>query len=164
MHQKESLTRKVIRLSVVTALYVALTLVLSWISYGEIQFRVAEILVLLCFFRKDYAIAMILGCAIANAFSPLGPIDVVVGTLATAVAVVGVMFSKNLIVAGIFPVVSNALIVGLELSQIFESPFLLNVLTVGLGELVVIIIGVIAFQMLKKNENFLKLILANQNV
>lgn len=62
MNQKESLTKKVIRISLVAALYVALTLALSWISYGEIQFRIAEILVLLCFFRKDYAISMIIGC------------------------------------------------------------------------------------------------------
>lgn len=52
MNQKESLTKKVIRISLVAALYVALTLALSWISYGEIQFRIAEILVLLCFFSK----------------------------------------------------------------------------------------------------------------
>lgn len=36
MNQKESLTKKVIRISLVAALYVALTLALSWISYGEI--------------------------------------------------------------------------------------------------------------------------------
>ena len=44
MNQKESLIKKVIRISLVAALCVALTLSLSWISYGGIQFRIAEIL------------------------------------------------------------------------------------------------------------------------
>ena len=118
---------------------------------------------LLCFFRKDYAISMILGCLIANAFSPLGIIDVGFGTLATALAVVGVMFSKKLPIAGIFPVLSNAIIVGLELSLTFESPFWLNILTVGVGELVVIVIGVVIFMRLRKNQSFMDLIGANQN-
>ena len=51
MNQKESLTKKVIRISLVAALYVALTLALSWISYGEIQFRMTDISIAL-FFSK----------------------------------------------------------------------------------------------------------------
>lgn len=164
MNQKESLIKKVIRISLVAALYVALTLSLSWISYGEIQFRIAEILVLLCFFRKDYAISMIIGCAIANTFSTLGPIDIVMGTMATLFSVICVMFSKNLMVAGIFLVVFNAIIVGIELFIVFETPFWLNALTVGLGELVVIIMGIFTFNFLKKNGAFMKLIKANQNI
>ena len=156
MNQKESLTKKVIRISLVAALYVALTLALSWISYGEIQFRIAEILVLLCFFRKDYAIA--------NTFSTLGPIDIVMGTIATSFAVICVMFSKNLLVAGIFPVIFNAIIVGIELSIVFKTPFWLNALTVGLGEFVVILIGIFTFHLLKKNVVFMKMIKANQNI
>ena len=164
MNQKESLTKKGIRISLVAALYVALTLALSWISYGEIQFRIAEILVLLCFFRKDYAISMIIGCAIANTFSTLGPIDIVMGTIATSFAVICVMFSKNLLVAGIFPVIFNAIIVGIELSIVFKTPFWLNALTVGLGEFVVILIGIFTFHLLKKNVVFMKMIKANQNI
>lgn len=160
----ESLLRKVVRISIVAALYVALTLALAFMSYGGIQFRVAEILVLLCFFRKDYAISMIIGCAIANAFSTLGIIDVGMGTLATTIAVVGVMFSKKLPIAGIFPVIANAIIVAIELKIVFEEPFWFSVLTVGVGEFTVIVIGVIIFMSLRKNKGFLGLIKANQNL
>ncbi len=164
MNSEETLLRKVVRLSMVAALYVALTLALSWLSYREIQFRVAEILVLLCFFRKDYAISLILGCLIANFFSPQWAIDVPMGTLATIIAVIGVMFSKNIIVAGIFPVLSNALIIGLELFIWDKTPFWLNFLTVGLGELVVIVAGIVIFLGLRKNLSFMSLIGANQNL
>lgn len=47
---KENLTKKIIRIAVVSALYAVLTLALSWISFNSIQFRVAEILIILCFF------------------------------------------------------------------------------------------------------------------
>lgn len=40
---KENLTKKIIRIAVVAALYAVLTLALSWISFNSIQFRVAEI-------------------------------------------------------------------------------------------------------------------------
>ena len=86
------------------------------------------------------------------------------GTMATLFSVICVMFSKNLMVAGIFPVVFNAIIVGIELFIVFETPFWLNALTVGLGELVVIIMGIFTFNFLKKNGAFMKLIKANQNI
>ena len=46
--------RSLARLAVVAALYAALTIVLQPISFGLIQLRLSEILVLLCFYRRDY--------------------------------------------------------------------------------------------------------------
>ena len=156
--------------SIVAALYVALTLTLSFMAFNVIQFRIAEALVLLCFFNKKYSIPMILGCFIANLFSPFGWPDIVFGTLATAIAVIGVMYSKNLIVASIFPVLSNALIVGLELTFVINGVFTwevfgLNALFVSIGEIgTVSIVGVVLFKFLSRNEKFLELIDANQNI
>ena len=157
-------TKKVIRIAVVAALYVALTYAFGWMSYGEIQFRIAEILVLLCFFRKDYAISLIIGCAIANIMSPLGFVDVACGTFATLLSVIGVMHMKNIYIAGIFPVVCNAIIVALELWYLLEVPLIFGILTVGFGELVVICVGIVIFKSLKNNKSFMVLIDANQNV
>ena len=152
------------RLSIVAALYVVLTLVFGFMSYGDIQFRVAEILILLCFFKKDYGISLIIGCAISNLFSPLGMIDVIFGTLATAVSVLFVMISKNLFVSAIYPVLFNGLIVGAELYFILGLPFIYSSLTVMIGEACVLIVGAIIFNRLKRNENFLEMIEADQNV
>ncbi|MFA5765484.1 MAG: QueT transporter family protein [Bacilli bacterium] len=155
---------QIIRLAIITALYVTLTIVLSFMSYGNIQFRIAEILILLCFFKKDYGIALILGCAIANFFSPLGIIDVIFGTLATAISVLFVMKSKNLMIASLFPVIFNGIIVGLELYYVLSFPLLLSMASVAIGEAVVVmVLGNLIFFKLKKNANFLELIEANQN-
>ncbi|HPN60864.1 MAG TPA: QueT transporter family protein, partial [Bacilli bacterium] len=71
-----------IKMALVASIYVVLTI---WnpFSYTEIQFRISEVLVLLCFYRKDYIYALTIACIIANFFSPLGIIDVVLGSLAT---------------------------------------------------------------------------------
>ena len=164
MNKKENVLKKVIRLSVVAALYIALTFALSGLAYANIQFRVAEILVLLCFFRKDYGYSMILGCLIVNLFSPLGIIDVVVGTFATFLSVLFVSISKKLWIASIFPVLFNGLLVGLELWFVLDLPFVLSALEVAIGELAVMIFGVVTFKYLQKDNHFVELIDANQNI
>lgn len=156
--------KDVSRLSIVAALYVVLTLVFGFMSYGDIQFRIAEILVLLCFFRKDYGISLIIGCAISNLFSPLGMIDVIFGTTATILSVLFVMISKNIFLSTIYPVLFNGVIVGAELYFILELPFIYSAITVMIGEACVLIVGAIIFNRLKRNENFLELIEANQNI
>ena len=40
------------RLALVTAIYAVLTVVTSELSYNGIQYRLSEVLVLLCFYRK----------------------------------------------------------------------------------------------------------------
>lgn len=155
---------QIIRLAIITALYVTLTIVLSFMSFGDIQFRIAEVLLFLCFFRKDYGIALILGCAIANFFSPLGIIDVVFGTLATAISVFLIMKSKNIFIASLFPVIFNAVLVGLELHLVLGLPLLVSMATVALGEaVVVVVLGNLIFFKLRKNTSFLELIEATQN-
>lgn len=46
----------------ITAIYAVLTLSLGFISYGPIQFRVAEIMMLLAFLDKGYIVGLTLGC------------------------------------------------------------------------------------------------------
>lgn len=151
-----------VRLSIVAALYVLLTIINPF-SYNAIQFRISEILVLLCFFRKDYSIALILGCFIANLFSSMMLYDIIFGTLATVLTCICIMFSKNIYLTIIYPVLFNSVIVGFELYLAFNTPFYLNALYVAIGETVVIIVGIIIFSRLRKNYNFLELIKANQN-
>ena len=149
--------------ALIAAAYVVLTVLISPLSYGAIQFRFSEILVLFCFFNKRYGIGLTLGCLIANCFSPTASLDVLFGTIATALACLCIMFSKHLIVAILFPVIFNAFIVGWELT-FFNEPYWMSVLTVGLGELAVMIIGCIFFTFIRQNKGFLKAIKANQNL
>lgn len=149
----------------IAALYVVLTLITYPFSFMGIQFRLAEALILLCFFRKDYIIGLTAGCAIANLFSSIGIIDVAFGTVATLLACICICFSKHLLVAIIFPIVSNAFIIGLELHLFVEnSPFWLNVGLVAIGETAVMVVAYVLILLFKNRQNFYKLIRAKQNL
>ena len=155
--------RDIVINGLIAAIYVAVTLLGAPIAYGAIQFRISEILVLLCFFNRKYSVGLILGCLIANFASPMALLDVPFGTLATLLACVGIMFSKHLIVAIWFPVITNAFIVAAELTTLGE-PYWFSVLTVGAGELAVMIAGYIIFMLLKRNKKFFEYIHANINL
>lgn len=152
-------TKRIVKLSLVAAAYVALTLSLSFISYGNIQFRVAEMLMLLCFYKKDYGISLTIGCFIANLFSPMLIWDITFGTLATVLAVLLIYISPNIYIASLAPVITNGIIVGFELNKALSLPFFISCLEVAAGEFVcVTIVGVTAFKLLEKNEKFMAMI------
>lgn len=161
---------KITKLGLVAAAYVGLTLLFSFISYGDVQFRIAELLVLLVFFKKDYAIPLVIGCAIANLASPTMLFDVTFGTAGTIVAVGGIalvsrhrrIFGRDwiaLAVASLVPAIANGLFVGLELHLALGLPFFYTAVTVAFGELVVVtFVGVPAFVALSRNRAFMALI------
>ncbi|WP_334330310.1 QueT transporter family protein [Companilactobacillus sp. HBUAS59699] len=158
-------TRDITQLAIIAALYVAVTVApgLSAFSYGPVQFRVSEILMLLPFFNHKYSWSLIIGCFIANIFSAsLGAYDLLFGTLATAVAcylITKVPAKMEWIwaVPAICAVV-NGIIVGAELHLVLKIPFWINAGSVALGEVVVVAIGAAIFYFLMKNRNFSKLI------
>lgn len=149
---------RLVKISAVAAIYFLLTVLISPLSYGEIQFRFSEVLILLVFYKKDYAISMILGCFLANFFSPFWYIDIFVGTFATCLSVLCIRYSKNLFIATLFPTIF-CFLVGIELSIIYEIPLIITTLQVMAGEFVVVtIIGYPLFKLLQKNEGFKKYI------
>lgn len=151
--------KMVVNLSIIAALYVALTLGFAPLSYGPIQFRFSEALIILVLYKKEYAISLILGCFVSNCFSTLGMPDIIFGTLATVVAIIPMLFIKNKWIASLFPTLANALIVGAELAIIFDLPYFMCALEVGFGEFVVVsLIGLALFKGLEESEIFLKLI------
>lgn len=155
-------TRRIAKSGVIAALYVVLTLALSALSYGSVQFRVAEALMLLCLFSKDYVVALTVGCFISNIFSNVGAIDTVVGTVATLFAGVCIYLLRdklNYLTASIFPVLFNAVFVGLELKIVLNEPLVLSMLGVAAGEIVcVTIVGSILLKALSKNKAFMSMI------
>ena len=146
----------------VAAIYVVLTWLFGSLSYGPIQFRISEVLVLLCFFNKKYFTSLTLGCLISNLMSP-NSLDILFGTLATMISLFFICKSKNLFIASLYPVIFNGLIVALELtvfSGIYDwNLYLFYASTVALGEFVCVsIVGVILFTFLKGNKDFIKMI------
>lgn len=148
----------------IAALYVILTLLSYPLSFGQIQIRFAEMLVLLCFFRKDYIFGLTIGCAVANLFSTLGMVDVLFGTLATLISCLLIMWCRHLVVAVLIPVIANGFIVAFELYQFLALPYWISAMWVSLGELGVMAIAYIFFMFLRKRKRFFESIRATQNI
>jgi len=159
--------KDITRLAIVATIYVVFTLIIHPLSFDYIQFRFSEILVLLCFYRKDYVYSLVVGCLIANMFSPLAVYDMIFGTMATLISVILISKSKNLLVATLYPVLFNGIIVGSMLYFVLDLPVSMfaSIGYVALGEFVVVsIVGFILFKILEKNRMFIEVIKANQNI
>ncbi len=141
--------------AMIAAVYVVMTLAIAPLSFGFIQMRISEVLVLLAFIDKRYIPGLILGCFIANLFSPFGMIDVVFGTACTAAALWGISHSKTLFGASLWPVFCNAFI-GVELYILGECPLFFGMATVAIGEfLAVSCVGYVLFRQIMKNPGFM---------
>ena len=143
-------TRFLAEAGLIAAAYAAATYLCSlWgLAYGEVQFRFSEALTILPLFTPAAIPGLTIGCFIANIGSPFGVIDMIVGTIATLLAAIGVRMVRNIKWKGInwiapmLPVIANAVLVGLEISWFLPEGltfmgFIGAALSVGLGELVV---------------------------
>jgi uncharacterized membrane protein len=127
-------TRYITQAAVISAAYAALTLTLAPVSFqGPFQFRLSEALTVLPVLTPAAIPGLFLGCFLANLLNPqnLGPIDIILGSLATLTAAWLTWLIKKRIdrrpgrkrgfdlIALIPPILVNALVVG------FYLPFLL---------------------------------------
>lgn len=156
MKQNPCNTHFLVATALIAALYAVLTLCLAPVSFGMVQIRISEALMLLAFFDKRYAPGLVLGCFLANCFSPFGVSDVVFGTACTAASLVGItQCSKTLFGASLWAVLCNAF-VGVEL-YLFGSPLLLSMASVAAGEfLSVSVVGYVLFRELMKHPEILQ--------
>ena len=114
---------------IVAAIYVALTLALYPLSFGAVQVRVSESLTLLPLIFPESVTGLGIGCLISNFFGN-GVLDIVLGTLATALSAILTYFVgkkiKNdwvrIIVGGIFPIVINAVVIPFTFLALTEQP------------------------------------------
>jgi len=125
-----------IRAAMIGAIYVVLTLLFAPISYGMIQVRVSEMLMVLPYFTGAAVPGLFVGCMIANIFGGHGMLDIVFGSLATLISAHVVTKIENKYLVPLPPVIINALIVGKILSVVLEMPFYLTATWVGVGQVV----------------------------
>lgn len=152
-------TKQLTKQAIVTAVYVAISLILSFMSYGGMQLRIAEALLLLCFYKKDYIISLSLGCLIVNLFSPLGMIDALFGTLATVISCLLIMLCRNIRLAGAIPAIVNGLIVGYELTFAYNMPYWMGAIQVAAGEYICVgMLGVVIFKSIERSARLMRLI------
>lgn len=135
--------------ALIAAVYAVLTIGLEPISYGAVQFRLSEVMTLLAFANPMFVPGLVLGCIIANLFSPLGMIDVLVGSFATFLAIYPMRYCKNVYWASLLPTVANGIIIGIELTVLYQIPIYISVLSVAAGEFVVVsVIGTQLYRVL----------------
>lgn len=156
LNMRKIKTETIALTGITAALYMAATLAVSPIAYGSVQFRISEIMVLLAWVNPAFAPGLVLGCALANIFSPLGVIDLLFGTFHTFCSVMMIKRTKNMVMASLWPTIFS-FIIGLELYIAFDSPFIVSTLWVMLGELICItLIGNLVFTLIRKNDAIIK--------
>lgn len=158
-------SKKLTRFSIVTSMYIVLTLSIPFLSYGPLQFRFSEIITLLAFIDPFYVGPLTLGCAIANIWSPMGIFDIIFGTLATYLTTKTMSKTKNIYLASLLPSLFS-IIIGLEILFVSNEPINLFIVTgqIMFSEFVIVsLIGVPVFKTIMKN-NFLMNILYSKNL
>ena len=131
--------------ALIAAMYAALTHLQNLLIPGSatwaIQFRASEALCVLAFFTPAAIPGLSVGCFLFNlTFSGALPLDMAVGTLATLLAAGGMYLTRKIrlwgvpVVGLLLPAVSNAFLVGWELTVYIGGGFWMNALYVALGE------------------------------
>ena len=156
---KVTLNARTIAITGITAaVYLAATLLIAPLGFEAVQFRLSEVMVLLCYVDPVFGPGLILGCALANCFSPFFIIDIFTGTLATAFVVFMINRTRSLFVATLWPTVSG-LIIAVGITLAYHTPYWLNAATVMIGQFVVVtIIGYPVFRIIMKNDKVKELL------
>lgn len=142
-------TRYLVHGAIIAALYVVLTHLQNLLIPGSasfaIQFRASEALCVLSFFTPAAIPGLTLGTLLFNISTSALPLDFLLGSLATLTAAVSMRKCRNLTVKSypllglLMPALWNGLIIGWELAIVIGGGFLYNLVTVAIGEAVVLL-------------------------
>lgn len=165
-NSKQNLTKRLVISGLIAAIYAATTIMLAPISYGPVQFRLSEILVLLAFIDPLFIGGLTLGCFLANIFGGLGLMDIIFGTFATFISCFAIYQTRrflkdskiSLLIASLWPTIFNGIIIGFVLNVTINVPLILTGLQVAVGEFVVVtIVGVPLISLIFKKYNILNI-------
>lgn len=155
-------SRAITQAAIIAALYAVLThlqnLILPGSATWAIQMRLSEALCIFAFFTPAAPIGLAVGCLLFNlTFSATLPLDFLVGPAATWLAAKVMWATRNRLVFGIplfgllMPAVTNALLVGWELTAYIGGAFPINALYVAIGEIAVLmVLGTILYLTIKR--------------
>ena len=152
--------------AIIAALYIAITMLVAPISFGQLQFRIAEMFNHLVAFNPRYMVGVVLGVFISNfLLSSVGPIDLIFGVGHTIITL-GIFifickFVKNIwarLVINTFLFTFTMFIIAYQLNLVLDFPFWETWLLVGIGEFAVLAISAPIMYALNKRLNFKNLI------
>ena len=139
-------TRHLVHAAIIAALYVVLThfqnLLLPGSTTWAIQMRLSEALCVLAMFTPAAIPGLSVGCLLFNlTYAAALPLDFLVGTLATYLAAQGMWLLRRYpLPALLLPAVTNAFLVGWELSVYIGGAFWVNAAYVAAGEAIVLLV------------------------
>lgn len=164
MTDTSRLIRSMVENGLIAALYFVMTIFVPAVSYQMFNFRIGEILVLLCFWRPDFGIGLTIGCLLSNfygaATGQTAFIDMLMGTGGTVLSVLCVSYlSPRFLIACIYPPIFNGILVGLMLYCFYDMGSVALWVEMGwvaLGELTIIMLGYALWMVLKRGAWFFK--------
>ena len=131
---KKLTTRQIALNGVIAGLYAAITILTASFAYGNIQFRIADALCVLVVLDPSLTIGLTLGCLIANIFSTVSALDIVIGTAGT---LLGCLLAAKVRKDWLVPVpviLANAVLVGAMLAYVLTPGALLQGFLINGGE------------------------------
>ena len=143
--------------AIIAAIYVAITMIFSYTSFGPIQLRFSEALTILPVFTPAAIPGLFIGAFLSNTIGGLGPLDMIFGSLATLIAAILTYWIRrcNEFLAPIPPIVVNALIIPFVLYYSLDElpyaiPFMM--VTVGVGQILACgLLGTLLYLALRKH-------------
>lgn len=125
-------TKRIAICGVIAAVYAAVTISTAAFSYGPIQFRISEALCVLPFFLPYTTFGLFAGCLIANIFSTVSALDIIIGSAATLIGCLWTSKVKNPYLAPLPTVICNWIMVGAMLAYVYTpDAFIQGFITMG---------------------------------
>jgi uncharacterized membrane protein len=151
--------------AMIASIYVVLLYVFQFLSFELVQFRIAELLLVLVLFNSKSFYGITIGTFVGNMlFSPYGFVDAVVGTIATMITLIlMIILKRQLILSFLMPGIVNGIIIGLMLVYFSDittiTAFLITFGWIFLGQTVVLFVfGYPFYKLLKEKPSFQELI------
>lgn len=144
-------TRKIVRAALIASVYILLVYLFAGFSFGIFQFRPAEALTLLPMLYPEAIPALFVAVMLSNILGGLGPWDILGGSLVTLLAAWVTYRYRHTWIAYASPIVLNALLISIYLRLIFEVPYWLSVVGIGISEAIsVLLLGIPLIRLLKR--------------
>ncbi|MHA1986231.1 MAG: QueT transporter family protein [Promethearchaeota archaeon] len=148
-----NISLRVALIAITAALYIALGYIFQPISFLELQFRVAELIVGMCIiFPFEGLVGNVLGVFFVNLTSPLGAIDLI-SCIVNIPALYCIIIFRNRKFLKYLGGVLYSIIISIYVATIlyvsFGLPIWLNLLYVFISEVILAIIGIFLFDIIR---------------
>ena len=152
-------TKYMVHAAIIAALYIVLTIIsnAAGLASGVIQVRISEALTILPAFTPAAIPGLFIGCLISNILAGGIFWDVIFGSLASLIGVIGCRALRKFPYLALVPyALANMVIIPFVVNLVYSAPEALPLifLTVGIGEIISVFgFGIPLYLVLKKHKN-----------